>query len=395
MPLSPVLDPLDAPVPAYGTGSLCDLLPAVAAGFGLKNSAPPPIPATGLRLPPADRVCVFLIDGLGHHQLREHAPYAPFLASLADSAPADGNPAPTLTAGFPSTTATSLASFGTGLPTGRHGLAGYTVAVPGHGVLMNQLRWEPWTEPTDWQPHPPLFRTLHAQGIHTAQVLPTRFATTALTRIAVSGGRFVPEDDADRRMDRAAAELALAGRALVYTYLGDLDAAGHTFGVDSDEWRAQLMRADRLAQRLANRLPPRSALYVTSDHGMVDVAPQDRVDYDDEWDLRAGVALLGGEARARHVYTAPDAAADVHAAWCERLGERMWIATRDEAIEAGWFGPEVEDRVRERIGDVIAVAQTDVAVIAGRTEPGASTMTGLHGAMTPDELAVPLLRVQA
>ncbi|AXE83273.1 alkaline phosphatase family protein [Streptomyces atratus] len=108
-------------------------------------------------------------------------------------------------------------------------------------------------------------------------------------------------------MDRAAAELALADRSLVCTYLSDLDAAGHMLGVDSDDWRDQLLRADRLAQRLANRLPPRSALYITSDHDTVDIAAQDRIDFDHEWDLRSGVALLGGEARARHVYTEPGA----------------------------------------------------------------------------------------
>jgi hypothetical protein len=73
----------------------------------------------------------------------------------------------------------------------------------------------------------------------------------------------------------------------------------------------------------------------------------------------------------------------------------MWVATRDEAIEAGWFGPQVEDRVRGRIEDVLAVAHTDVAIVATRTEPGASSMVGLHGALTPSEVTVPLLRVQS
>nr|WP_093710090.1 nucleotide pyrophosphatase/phosphodiesterase family protein [Streptomyces sp. 2131.1] len=389
---SALLDPKDAPVPAYGTRALCDLLPAVAAGFGLASHHGPFIPSTGLRLEPADRVCVFLIDGLGLAQLRAHAAYAPFLASLLDSGQADGTR--TLTAGFPSTTAASLASFGTGLPPGRHGLVGYTVAVPGRNILMNQLRWEPWTEPTRWQPHPTVFGTLHARGIHTAQVLPSRFATTALTRVALSGGRFIPADDADARMDRAAEETAAADRTLVYTYLNDLDAAGHREGVDSETWRDELIRADRLAQRLANRLPPRSALYITSDHGMIDIAPHQRIDYDHEWALRHGVALLGGEARARHVYTLPGATADVHAAWKERLGETMWVATRDQAVEAGWFGPEAENRVLGRIGDIVAVAHADIAVIATETEPGASAMPGLHGALTDTELNVPLLHIR-
>ncbi|MFJ1784733.1 hypothetical protein ACIOML_10535 [Streptomyces anulatus] len=70
------------------------------------------------------------------------------------------------------------------------------------------------------------------------------------------------------------------------------------------------------------------------------------------------------------------------------------MATREQAVEAGWFGPEAEDRVLGRIGDVVAVAHADIAVIATETEPGASAMPGLHGALTDTELAVPLLHIR-
>ena len=75
-----------------------------------------------------------------------------------------------LTAGYPATTATSLASVGTGLPPGAHGLPGYTVRNPATGELMNQLRWQPWTTPQVWQPYPTVFQLAHAAGVHAAQV---------------------------------------------------------------------------------------------------------------------------------------------------------------------------------------------------------------------------------
>ncbi|MFF1796428.1 alkaline phosphatase family protein, partial [Kitasatospora sp. NPDC058263] len=120
----------------------------------------------------------------------------------------------------------------------------------------------------------------------------------------------------------------------------------------------------------------------------------DRIDFDEDWELGAGVALLGGEGRARHVYAVPGAAADVYTVWSEVLGDRMWVATRDDAIAAGWFGPSVDERVYLRIGDVVAAARDDVAVTASRNEPGESAMIGLHGSMTPVEQFVPLLEVR-
>ncbi|MFF9478290.1 alkaline phosphatase family protein [Streptomyces sp. NPDC014733] len=382
------LDPLTAPLPRYGTGSLADLLPAVVAGQGVSG------PQTSMELAPADRACVFLVDGLGWELLRAHPDEAPFLTSLlATSGNGTGRP---LTAGFPSTTATSLASVGTGLPPGAHGLPGYTCEDPFSGALMNQLRWQPWTDPYAWQPYPTVFQLADAAGVHTCQVSAPHFAQTPLTKIALSGGTFHGRLSGEERMDLAAAQLAAADRSLVYTYYAEVDGNGHRYGVDSDAWRGQLMYVDRLAQRLAEQLPPRSALYITADHGMIDIPfdPESRIDFDEDWELRAGVRLLGGEGRARHVYAHPGAADDVLAVWREVVGEQMWVASRDEAIAAGWFGPHIDDRVRGRIGDVVAAAHADMVIIASEREPGESKMVGMHGSMTPVEQLVPLLEVR-
>ncbi|MFE0964708.1 alkaline phosphatase family protein [Streptomyces fungicidicus] len=379
-----------APLPEYGTGSLADLLPTLAAGMG--------VPGTTAAIPeltPADRNCVFLIDGLGWQQLRAHPEEAPFLTSLLGSS--RGGTGRPITAGYPATTATSLASVGTGLPPGAHGLPGYTVRNPDTGELMNQLRWQPWSPPGAWQPYPTVFELARRAGVHAAQVSSPTFANTPLTKVALSGGTFVGKLSGEERMDAAAGQLAAADRALVYTYYAEVDGAGHRFGVDSDTWRGQLMYVDRLVQRLAEQLPPRSALYVTADHGMIDVPFDEdhRIDFDEDWELKAGVALLGGEGRARHAYAVPGAANDVLTCWREVLGEQFWVASRDEAIAAGWFGPAVDERVYPRLGDVVAAARDDVLLIASEREPRESAMVGNHGSMTPAEQLVPLLEVRS
>jgi predicted AlkP superfamily pyrophosphatase or phosphodiesterase len=379
-----------APVPRYGAGSLADLLPTLAAGMGV-----PDMTAGLTELTPADRACVFLVDGLGWEQLRAHPDEAPFLTSLlGTSLGGTGRP---LTAGYPATTATSLASVGTGLPPGAHGLPGYMVRNPDTGELMNQLRWQPWTDPYAWQPYPTVFELAQQAGVHAAQVSSPGFENTPLTKVALSGGMFHGRLTGEERMDLAAEQLAAAGRSLVYTYYSEVDGAGHRYGIDSDSWRSQLRYVDGLVQRLAEQLPPRSALYVTADHGMVDVPfdEEHRVDFDEDWELRAGVALLGGEGRARHIYAVPGASGDVLTVWREVLGDRFWVASRDEAIDAGWFGPSVDDRVYGRLGDVLAAAADDVVLIASEREPKESLMVGNHGSMTPAEQLVPLLEVRS
>ncbi|MDG9683950.1 alkaline phosphatase family protein [Streptomyces sp. DH18] len=379
-----------APVPEYGSGSLADLLPTLVAGQEV-----PGFTAAIPELTPADRNCVFLIDGLGWEQIVAHPDEAPFLHSLLPTS--RGGTGRPLTAGFPSTTATSLASVGTGLPPGEHGLPGYTARNPETGELMNQLRWKPWTAPKVWQPYPTVFQLADAAGVHTAQVSAPTFEQTPLTKVALSGGSFLGRLSGEDRMDVAAQRLAAGDRSLVYTYYSEVDGKGHRFGTDSDAWRGQLMYVDGLARRLAEQLPPRSALYITADHGMIDIPfdEQSRIDFDEDWELRAGVALLGGEGRARHVYAVPGAQADVLTVWREVLGEQFWVASRDEAIAAGWFGPTIDERVYGRIGDVVAAAHDDVIITASVNEPHESAMAGVHGSLTPVEQLVPLLEVRS
>lgn len=262
---------------------------------------------------------------------------------------------------------------------------------------MNQLRWKPWTPPEVWQPYPTVFRLADEAGVQTAQVSAPTFQHTPLTKIALSGGTFHGRLTGEERMDLAADRLAAGDRSLVYTYYSEIDGKGHRFGIDSDAWRGQLMYVDGLVQRLAEQLPPRSALYITADHGMIDIPfdEQSRIDFDEDWELRAGVALLGGEGRARHVYAVLGAEADVLTVWQEVLGEQFWVASRDEAIAVSWFGPKVDERVYGRIGDVVVAAHDDVVVTASVQEPHESAMVGMHGSMTPVEQLVPLLEVRS
>ncbi|HVT68078.1 MAG TPA: alkaline phosphatase family protein, partial [Trebonia sp.] len=113
------LEPRTSPiVPSYGESSLCDLSASIVAS--LTGDAAGNV----LGLPQTARVCLLVVDGLGLELLRGNQAAAPFLAELAfNSRP--------LTAGFPSTTVTSMGSLGTGLPPAVHGLLGYQVAVPG------------------------------------------------------------------------------------------------------------------------------------------------------------------------------------------------------------------------------------------------------------------------
>ena len=370
-------------VPSYGAATLADLSSSVLAS--LDPEAPESQNVLGLA--PAQRACLLIVDGLGWEQLRAHPAASPFLSELAlNSKP--------VAAGFPATTATSLGSLGTGRPPGQHGMLGLKVLVPGRNLLLNALNWDSRVDPRRWQPLPTLFERATAAGIAAVHVARGAFRGTALTTAAMRGAELWPADTAGALAAQAAAALAENARAFVMVYHGDLDGTGHVFGAGSDAWYYQLAHVDKLAEHLAHALPSGTCLYVTADHGMVDVGPEDRLDLDATPELRAGLAMLGGEPRARHLYAQPGAAGDLLATWREMLGDRAWVLSRDEAIKEGWFGP-VDARLADRIGDVVAAAAGSFAAVATSTEPGESALFGMHGSLTSAEQLIPALMFTA
>jgi hypothetical protein len=379
-------DGTEPPADQAGPAGLVDVLPAVAAAVG----RPIPGHAPALSLPPARSVVVVLVDGLGDVLLARRGGHAPFLRRLRTE-----DTARTLVCGFPSTTATSMGTIGTGALPGAHGLVGLEVLDPDRDVVFSELAWDPEVDPLQWQPLPTVFEWLAAAGVDVLRTGPGYFDGSGLTEAALRGGRFAAADALSQRVTAAVEGVRRSHRdglpSVVYLYWGEVDKAGHQHGSDSWEWGEQVSAVDTGVRDLVAGLDRNTLVVITADHGMIDIPFSDRVDVAAEPELAAGVRYVGGEGRANHLYCRPGAGGDVEAAWRARLGDRMEVLVRDEAIAQGWFGP-VADRVRPRIGDVVTCATGSVAVADSRTaRPESLRLLGMHGARTAEELLVPLL----
>lgn len=379
--------PADLPAPPrYGRRSIAEVLTSAAASLGVPGHR------DVLGLPAARRVVVVLVDGLGRAQLRARAGHAPTLAAARNLA--------TLDAAFPTTTAASLASLGTGAPPGAHGLVGYDVLDPDRDTVVNQLGgWDPAVAPRTWQPLPTVLERA-AEHVDVVTVSRHRFADSGLTGAALRGGRFAPADGPAARVATALGELTAGRDALMYFYWDDLDRTGHARGWESWEWTAQLEELDAALRRFVRRVPAGTTVLVTGDHGMVDVAPEDRVDYAQRPGLLDGVRHTAGEPRMVQLHLEPEATAEdvrrLVAAWREQFGSKVWILPREAALAGGYFGPpeQVREPVRARIGDLLVAAREPLALFdLGRVGPGALSMVGQHGSLTRAEREVPLLRL--
>ncbi len=374
---------MELPRPGVDDPHLADVVPSVLAAMGVAEFS--------ARIPlrqPISGACVLLIDGLGAELLDQHAADAPVLAGLRGSS---------VHVGFPATTAAGLAAVGTGVRSGEHGLVGYSFLVPGAGVI-NALRWRPhpWgpdlrdqVVPEEIQPLPTTFEHASAAGMAVSVISGAEFTHSGLTRAVLRGGRYVGV--------HALGDLGATVRSTIdeggfcYGYHSELDLLGHLHGPGSTAWRMQLRQVDRLVESVLETLPPGGLLAVVADHGMVTADPGATIDIDAESALLDGVDAVGGEPRARHVYTRDGAAEAVLDTWRATLGPAAWVVSREEAIAAGWFGAQVRDAVRPRIGDVVAAARDSAVLVRRSTEPLESGLIGHHGSLTSAEQRVPLL----
>lgn len=335
---------------------------------------------------PARSAIVWVIDGLGAHNLASHTGHARFLAEARTKR----DVARTV---FPSTTAAALTSLLTGTTPGEHGIVGYRARIPGTDHVVNQLRgWDTDGLPHSFQRATPLPQTL---GRPFFTVTRPMYAGTGFTEVTLGGAQFHGAEDLDERVRLAADLAARHPGSLTYLYAPDLDAIGHKRGWQSAEWVAALERVDAAARTLAGSLSSGTGLIVTSDHGMVDVPRHRHVLLADGDPLLDGVRLIGGEPRMLHLYTEPGTAADVLARWRDTEGERSWVASRAELIASGVMGA-VAPEVYERIGDVVVAPRAGIAYYDDRlSDKGPQKMVGQHGSLTDEERIVPLLRLGA
>ncbi|MDO5683808.1 MAG: alkaline phosphatase family protein [Propionibacteriaceae bacterium] len=372
-------------LPAYGRGSVADILPSIGAQLGL------PGVDNVLGLPDGDRWVVLLIDGLGEDLLAGAADAAPFLTQVrAEQGRA-------ITAGTPSTTVTSITSLGTGVPSGQHGMVGYSFRINAGSrsarapeQILNALTWNTTMTGAELQPLPTWFERIEAAGLAASIVTPARFRGTGLTESGLRGARFVGiNDEADVELFLHSVVAAATGpeKGVVYAYERALDHIGHSAGVKSQEWLTVLSEIDQRTARLRAELPDDVHLVITADHGMLDIPGRNFVLMEHEPSLMAGLQSHAGEGRFRHLYT--DEPAALAARWADHLGDHAWVRTRDEAFDEGWFGPR-DERVANRFGDVLIAMRTDWAVMT-TTLPRELDIIGMHGSLTPVEMNVPLI----
>jgi hypothetical protein len=330
------------------------------------------------------RELLFLIDGFGFDTLSKYADVMPTMSRMFNHG--------TIQTAFPSTTATSLATLTTGELPGVHGMLGYTVQVPrSGGRLLNALKWDERVDPENWQPVETLFQRGAKSGITVTHVAAKRYENSGFTRAVFRGAEYKGANVFTDLISETKSALQKTP-SFVYLYVNDLDSAGHFDGVGSDKWIAALSAIDQMVSQLMKEVPKGTRIWVTSDHGMINVEEKIIIGQDNP--LLTGVSVVAGEPRARHIYLnedSPQAREDAASLWQQYLQEKALVVTREQAIANNLFGTVVNPDALDRMGEVIAIARGGLVLLDADRADKEGAMVGHHGGDSQIESQVGLL----
>jgi hypothetical protein len=377
----------DLPAAVANLGSM---LPSVPKSFGrlseaylsaflALNGKPNP-----LSLPSKQSYAVILVDGLGVANIKSAAAHAGFLnQKLSNSV--------SLFSGFPSTTATSLASLATGKANGEHAFIGYRVFDRDRQRAINLLNdLGDDLEPRKYQDLETISEQALANQNRVITVGPGEYSNSGFTKATMPAATYLPAQSLQERFKVAARELANPG-TLLYLYIPELDQLAHRFGTESRKWLETIEELDSELVSFVKALPSGAGALLTADHGVIDVDHSRHV-YLDELKGFQDLVMIGGDPRCGYLYF--ETVTDLVAKRAELSSELAGLAdvtTIQELIETGWLHT-LSETAKTLAPDLIVLPKGDRVIYhRGFAKQKSLEMVGQHGGMSKAEWEVPLL----
>lgn len=374
-------------------------------------------------LPPLDRrytsgasergtTVVVLVDAFGWNAVRAFARRARSSTSrrLAEGLLSHTLPITTV---FPSTTSSALLSLSQGVAPGTHGIVGYTEYFPQWGAILNTLKWNaPWGgsrdlaiprgfQPHDLMPHASLF----SRGVRGSALTKEEFQGSAFTRMLYDGAKFegyVSLSDMTHHLVRILSGPRSDRPSLLWVYWDLLDSVGHVNGPLEDLLASEVMHVLLALSEAASRLSPQDRedvhLFLSGDHGQVEVRPQvARAAHDDPRLLELLDRPPSMERRAAILRAREGNREELRAHLEDTLPSDWAVLAVSEVVEGGLFGPSPRHpELEARLGDFLVLPGPGATLWyrpPGGRGPEDHFLKGAHGGLSPEELLVGLVSV--
>jgi arylsulfatase A-like enzyme len=379
--------------PDYLGGSIVNLMASLILGLGgaphdymsLRALKPE-------RLQRYRNIVLLVIDGLGNQYLTRAAAGSTLRAHLQGR----------ITSVFPTTTATAITTFYTGLAPQQHGLTGWHSWFKELGCVLKVLPMRPryggaslgdvGIDATRLFGHVPVFDRISANS----HVIAPQHIAHSDFNLAHRGRAEVRDyQTLEQMFEQVTRAVSTAReRSYVYAYWPDLDRIAHEHGSSSDEANSHLAELDAGFARFLGRINGSDTLViVTADHGIIDTAKECVIELEDHPGLAETLVLpLCGEPRVAYCYVQPDRRHDFERYVSHELAPYAALWPSRELVERNYFGLGISHpRLHERVGDYTLIMKDNFVIKDWLFAEQRYSQVGVHGGLSEQELYVPLI----
>ncbi len=381
--------------PDYNGGSIVNLMSSIARARGAAT------PYLQARLLPARRlrayrnIVLVVLDGLGYDYLVEKGRGSILVRNMLGS----------ITSVFPSTTATAVTTFATGLAPLQHGVTGWFVYLRELGLVSTILQLKPRTGGADFSVagvkpgkilgFKPLADRLRGEAYF---IGPRQIINTDFTAVSSGGSRRVTFSSLPGLLVAIRSALAgPAGEKYIYAYWSEFDHLAHEKGYHSLKTARHFDELARGIKRLAREIAGTdTALVVTADHGLVDTTAESNLALEDHAQLKDTLSMpLCGEGRIPYCYLKPGREDEFCAYVLGRLGGVCEMLPRQELIKKGVFGKgKANGEFESRVGDYVLLMKDNFSLRDSLPGERKKKMIARHGGLSRAEMLVPLVLIE-
>ncbi|PIE33436.1 hypothetical protein CSA56_11555 [candidate division KSB3 bacterium] len=381
-------------LPNYHDGSLVNLMSSLLHAFGAKSEyAPLPL------LPPSEladttNVVLLVLDGFGYEFLQRQEPNSLFHKHLKGK----------ITSVFPSTTASCVTTFHTGLAPQQHAVTGWFMFLKEVGSIVTTLLFRPRCCPASLRGEKGAVRPDMLYGTNdiarqinrkSCSVYHEKIVKAEYNKAINSYPKHLPFVTFLGCLEQIRRKIVSdRGKKYIFAYWDSIDSLSHHYGTTSREVIYHYYELEEQLKALIRELQGTdTTLIITADHGLIDTEASTTIRVEQHPELRETLTMpLCGEARAPFCYVRPSKAAQFERYVQQHFSGICDLYSYEELIHKSWFGLfEPDLRLFDRIGDYVMVMRENYVLDDSLLGEECKNYIGRHGGLSKEEMFVPLI----
>jgi len=381
-------------LPNYKDGSIVNLMSSILSAYDVESIYRPLRKFDIGGLKQSTNIVLLVIDGLGYEFLQRHGAGTVLCRHLCEK----------ITSVFPSTTATGITTFVTGLAPAQHAITGWFMLLKEIGAVVRILPFNPRyggvpLDSAEITPDIFLDQIMVSERISADNyyMIPSFLHESAYSRTTSRGAERIYYDSLQDCFNKIAkVVVSNHNKKFIYTYWAEFDSLCHEFGTESQQARTHLKELDHAVRSLVDSIKgSNTTMLITSDHGLVDTNTQDRISMKEHLELAETLALpLCGEPRVAYCYVRPSKVRKFREYVTTRLSNYCTLHYSNDLIKKHFFGLyEPNERLFDRVGDYVLIMKGNFVIrdfVPGENE---HFLNANHGGVSSREMYVPLIRM--